>query len=258
MGLLQKNLPDFLKRLIKKAAYRLYDFTDSVFKGSIDKYDPQTLRVIRQYLRPDSNTIDVGAHLGHILREIIKTAPQGKHYAIEPIPHLFQGLKKNFGKKVTVLDYALSDKPGTAEFNLFVDKPALSGFKKRTDFGEQKVTRFTVNTERLDNLIPPETRIDLIKIDVEGAEMIVLEGARGLLKRDRPIVLFEFGSFSGGMYDTDPGRVYDIFSESGIQVSVIEYFLKKMKGFSREELIGQYQKGYNYFFIAYDEKLIRQ
>lgn len=256
MGSLQNNLPDFAKRWIKKAAYGLYDLTDLVFKGSIDKYDPQTLRVLEQCLRPDSNTIDIGAHLGHILREILKAAPQGKHVAIEPIPHLFQGLQKKFGNRVKVLDCALSDQQGTAEFNLFVDKPALSGLKKRTDFGNQEVKTFTVKTERLDDLIPVDQKIDLIKIDVEGAEMIVLEGARGLLKRDRPIVLFEFSSGGGSMYDTVPEKVYDIFADSGMQVSVIEYFLKKMQGFSREEFAGQYRKGYNYFFIAYDEKWI--
>lgn len=256
MGSIQKHLPDFAKRWIKKAAYGLYDLTDLVFQGSIDKYDPQTLRVLKQCLREDSNTIDIGAHLGHILREILKAAPKGKHLAIEPIPHLYQGLQKKFGHRVKVLDCALSDEKGTAEFNLFVDKPALSGLKKRTDFGNQEVKTFSVQTERLDDLVSPNTRIDLIKIDVEGAEMIVLQGAKALLKRDRPIVLFEFSSGGGSNYHTVPEKVYDIFAESGMQVSVIEYFLKKMQGLSREEFVGQYRKGYNYFFIAYDEKWI--
>lgn len=254
MGSIQKHLPDFAKRWIKKAAYGLYDLTDRIFQGSIDKYDPQTLRVLRECLKEDSNTIDIGAHLGHILREILKAAPRGRHLAFEPIPHLYAELKKKFGHKVTVLDYALSNQKGTAEFNHFVNKPALSGLKKRTDFGNLEVNTFTVQTERLDELVSPDTKIDLIKIDVEGAEMIVLEGARALLKRDRPIVLFEFSSGGGANYNTQPEKVYDIFAESGMQVSVIEYFLKKMQGFSREEFVGQYQKGYNYFFIAYDEK----
>lgn len=256
MGKFQQYLPDFAKRLIKQTAYRLYYFTESVFIGSIDKYDPQTIAIFRNYLRPDANCIDIGAHYGHILREMLKSAPRGKHFAFEPIPHLYAALSKKFGRQVRVFNYALSDTKGTATFNLFVDKPALSGLQKRTDYGEQAVENFTVQTERLDDIIPRDIKIDLIKIDVEGAELIVLKGARELLKRDKPIVLFEFGKGSGSAYSTNPEELFDLFEHCDMEVSVIEYFLKQQKGFSREEFCGQYEKGYNYFFIAYPAQLI--
>lgn len=256
MGQIQQHLPDLIKRLIKKSAYRLYNFTDTVFKGSIDKYDPQTIAVLKKYLVPGSNCIDIGAHFGHILREILKYAPSGNHFAFEPIPALYEKLQKDFGKKVRVFNLALSDSKGSSEFTLFTDKPALSGFKKRPDFGNQKVETFSVKTEKLDEIIPADIKIDLIKIDVEGAEVIVLRGAKETLRRNKPVVLFEFSSGGGSMYNTRPEEVYDLFATCDMQVSLIEYFLKGMQGFSREEFCGQYHKGYNYFFIAYSNTLL--
>jgi len=258
MGILQQYLPDFAKRTIKKIAYRLYFFTDSVFKGPIDKYDPQTLLIFKKYLGKTSNCIDIGAHHGHILREILAAAPRGTHFAFEPIPGLYKKLQKRFGKKVVLYNCALSDRKGTAEFNLVVDKPAISGLKKRTDYGPHPVSTFSVSTERLDDIVPPDVKIDLIKIDVEGAEMLVLKGAVELLRRNKPIVLFEFGSAAGDLYDTDPAVVYDLFTECGMEVSVIEYFLRRQTGFSREEFTGQYRKGYNYFFIAYNKDILKK
>jgi precorrin-6B methylase 2 len=55
--------------------------------------------LIRNHLKKDSNCIDIGANLGHILMEIVAAAPKGKHYAFEPIPdHVQFAKEKNFLK----------------------------------------------------------------------------------------------------------------------------------------------------------------
>jgi hypothetical protein len=46
--------------------------------------------------------------------------------------------------------------------------------------------------------------------------------------------------------------VYDLLESCGLSVSTLEYFLKSRPPFDRGEFIGQYKKGYNFFFIAYD------
>ncbi|MBV4358980.1 FkbM family methyltransferase [Pinibacter aurantiacus] len=252
---LRKIVPDALVLAAKKGAYRLYNFTDKFFTGPFDVYDFQTTKVINKVLSRNSNFIDIGAHKGHILRELIKAAPDGKGFAFEPIPPLFEKIKKQYGKKVAMYNLALSDAKGEAEFSYVVDRPAISGLKERTVQGEDYHTKqIKVTIEMLDNIIPADIHIDLIKIDVEGAELGVLKGGIKTIKRCKPYILFEFGLGSADLYNTTPEMMYDLFEECGLSVSTLDHFLKGRAPFDRNEFIGQYNKAYNYFFIAYDVK----
>jgi FkbM family methyltransferase len=250
---LRKIVPDTLILAAKKGAYRLYNFTDKFFTGPFDVYDFQTTNVINKVLKPDSNFIDIGAHKGHILRELIKAAPDGKGYAFEPIPPLFEKIKKLYGKKVAMYNLALSDEKGEAEFAYVVDRPAISGLKERTVEGEDYHTKkIKITIDTLDSIIPPDVQIDLVKIDVEGAELGVLKGGVNTLRRCKPYILFEFGLGAADLYNTTPEMVYDLLESCGLSVSTLEYFLKGRQPFDRGEFIGQYKKAYNFFFIAYD------
>ncbi len=61
----------------------------------------------------------------------------------------------------------------------------------------------------------PDYRPDVIKIDVEGAEQQVLEGALETLRRHRPIVIFEHGTGSAEAFGTCPGDIYQLLREQG-------------------------------------------
>lgn len=249
----RKIIPDFITTLAKKVAYALYQGSEKLFVGAFDKYDFQTFEVFKRVLKPTSNCIDVGAHKGFILEKILKNAPQGKVMAFEPIPDLYNNLKTKFGNKAQILNIALSDKMGVAEFAYYVDRPAISGFKQRDGHEHDgQVEHLKVPLNTIDNLVPEFMKIDLIKIDVEGAELSVLKGAERTLKNSKPYVLFEFGLGGADFYETTPQQIFDYLTECGLVLSTLEYFLKNMQPFSREEFVGQYSKSYNYFFIAYD------
>ncbi|MDI9364745.1 MAG: FkbM family methyltransferase [Flavobacterium sp.] len=249
----RKIVPTFVVDFAKQIAYALYRGSEKLFVGAFDKYDFQTFEVFKRVLKPTSNCIDVGAHKGFILEKILKYAPQGKVMAFEPIPDLYNNLKAKFGKKAQVLNIALSNKMGAAEFAYYVDRPAISGFKQRDAFeqdGNVKHLKVPLNT--IDNLVPEFTKIDLIKIDVEGAELLVLKGAERTIRNSKPYILFEFGLGGADYYETTPQQIFDYLTDCGLGLSTLEYFLKNMQPFSREEFVGQYAKSYNYFFIAYD------
>src|SRR5690606_21594008 len=125
----------------------------------------------RKVCKPGSNCLDVGCHKGEILDLFLQYAPQGTHYGFEPIPGLYEDLKKKYGalENCRLFDIALSDKKGTSSFNYVVSNPSYSGLLKRNyDHPNEQDTLITVRTERLDDLLPPDFRVDLIKIDVEG------------------------------------------------------------------------------------------
>jgi FkbM family methyltransferase len=256
MGLnkFKKFVPEFAIISVKKTVFLLHKITEKFFAGGvINKYDYETIEVIKKTLTKKSNWIDIGAHKGHILRELLNVAPNGASFAFEPIPALYKGLQNKYGKKVKVYDTALSDQKGEKTFTLFVDRPAFSGFNKRSTAGDYVTENLIVKVDRLDNIIDPSLHIDLIKIDVEGAEMEALKGAEKILKQSKPIILFEFGMGGTDVYDTTPEMMYDYLTDCGLVISTQENFLSHKGPFNKTEFVGQYTKGYNYFFMAYDE-----
>ncbi|MGH2866442.1 MAG: FkbM family methyltransferase [Solirubrobacteraceae bacterium] len=165
-------------------------------------------------LSRDAHTIDVGAHSGAVLRDIVRVAPAGRHIAYEPIPEFAAWLRAEFGS-VDVRNAALSDDNGQANFVLVDSAPELSGFKERAYHGVADVRKheITVRTERLDDSLPDWFEPRFIKIDVEGAELLVLRGARQTLQRFRPTIVFEHGIGAADCYDTGPADIYDLLVE---------------------------------------------
>ena len=249
---LRRYAPGWIKVISKKALFQVYRLTQAFYRLPVDKYDFQTVELIHKHLREDSNCIDIGANMGHILMEIVAAAPHGKHFAFEPIPDLYTDLKKKYSKNTQVFNYALSSKKGNTTFNYYPGRPAVSGFRERNSIIQQEPTLLSVQMERLDDIIPADLKIDLVKIDVEGAEYEVLQGARNLLQKNKPLVLFECGLGGADIYGTTPDQIYELFTDCGLGVSTIEYFNARKQPFSREEFSGQFYKNYNIFFIAYN------
>ena len=238
---------------LKAAIKRLLKLLPIAFTQN-QRYDRQTLQVIRKVCTPGSNCIDVGCHKGEILDQFIKYAPGGTHFGYEPIPDLYMDLVKKYAgvPNCHLFDIALSDKAGTSSFNYVVSNPSYSGLVKRTyDHPNEQDTQITVKTERLDELIPADRNIDLIKIDVEGGELLVLKGAVRTLERCKPVVIFEHGLGASELYGATPEQVYDLLDGCGLRVSLMGRFIKNETALSREEFCRHYYGKLNYYFIAY-------
>lgn len=232
-------------RNVRQNLRKLFD------KGEI--YDRQTIKVMKRALQPDSNCVDVGCHSGSILRHMLDLCPNGKHYAFEPIPTLYASLVKQFPETVKIYDIALSDSTGKATFNYVTSNSAYSGLEKRSyPTSEEQIDEITVKTELLDNIIPPNLKVDLIKIDVEGAEFKVLQGAVQTINRSRPIVVFEFGMGAADHYGTKPDDIYALLHDRcQLEISLMEYWLVGKKPLTRQEFNTQFDKVLNFYFIAY-------
>jgi FkbM family methyltransferase len=173
-----------------------------------DRRDKEHLRaILAAVLAADACCIDVGAHRGAVLADLVRLAPRGRHLAYEPLPELAALLAARF-PAVEVRNAALSDRAGEREFVRVVDDPGWSGFRERPTPGESRVERLVVRTERLDDALPEGFAPALIKIDVEGAELEVLDGALGTLAAHRPVVVFEHGAGSADHYGTRPEDVH--------------------------------------------------
>lgn len=122
--------------------------------------------------------VDVGAHIGSIVSQVKVNCPSVKITAIEPVPAKATKLRQSF-PDVTVIQSALSDEQGSASF--FVNGAYSS-------LNPVSAEQITVPVTRLDALVSDP---DVVKIDVEGAELGVLRGSERL--KSRPVYMFESG-----------------------------------------------------------------
>jgi len=176
--------------------------------------DRQGMSVLIASILPrDGSAIDVGSHAGAVLREIVRVAPAGRHIAYEPLPMFAANLAAEF-PTVEVRNAALSDATGQVEFIHVESAPEFSGMREREygAYANSPLSTITVRAERLDDALPSDFVPKLIKIDVEGAELLVLRGARETLRRHRPIVVFEHGIGAADRYGYGPGDVYDLLA----------------------------------------------
>jgi FkbM family methyltransferase len=177
--------------------------------------------LLRSTLRTDSSCIDVGAHRGSFLRQFLEFAPQGRHWAFEPIPAMASQLRREFGT-AEVHECALSDHEGRAAFQYVPELPAWSGLRVQPYPRAARPEPMTVAVRRLDGLIPEDVAIAFVKIDVEGAELEVLRGAEAVLVRCRPVVLFECAQVHHAQYATTPQDVHKVLARCGLGVFLMD------------------------------------
>jgi FkbM family methyltransferase len=236
-----------MKRILK----RLLQYSPVALTKN-QHYDRLTKKVIKTVCMPNSNCIDVGCHKGEILDLMLAAAPKGRHWGFEPIPILFEALKKKYeGTTCQISPVALSSSVGEAQFNYVTSNPSYSGLLRRKyDRPNEEDTSITVQTARLDDVLPQDYKVDLIKIDVEGAEMLVLEGARETIARSRPVVIFEHGIGASDIYGTGPEEVYTFFQSLNFGIYLLDEYLRKGTPFTKDQFVSQYSDRKNFYFIA--------
>lgn len=155
--------------------------------------------------------VDVGANRGQILAQALRVAPRGRHIAFEPIPALAAELAKAF-PQIDCRQKALGAAPGSGEFCHFTKLDGWSGLRRSPEISDERgrPEYITVEISTLDaELAGIEPR--LVKVDVEGAELGVIEGGRELLARARPVVLFEHVASAAALYGSSSAALWDAF-----------------------------------------------
>ena len=199
-----------------------------------------TTKLLHTVLAKDSCCVDIGANIGDFLEQFVSLAPEGKHLAFEPISLHAASLSKRY-PQVEVYECALSNKEGSATFFHAPDRDAWSGLKKQRYPDNVEPVETTVSIKRLDDLAQSKHHIDFIKIDVEGAEYEVLEGAKETLKRHRPTVLFEHAKLHNENYETTPEMIFELLNgECGMKI----YNLELSHEYSKNPFIDIYERSY--------------
>jgi FkbM family methyltransferase len=159
------------------------------------EYEGRIQAILNKLIPPNGFFLDIGANIGSILIPICKRRPDIRALAIEAAPWLFSYLEKNIQrnhlKNIQLLNFALFNK----------DDCEMDFFSPADKFGKGSLspvfttTGTKVMTKRVDTILDQLEikQVDVVKIDVEGFEYFVLNGAEQLLDHlHAPVIVFEF------------------------------------------------------------------
>lgn len=165
-------------------------------------FSTDLLNFAREFVTSGSNVWDIGANVGvFTFAAAAKAGPTGRILAVEADRWLVglleraERINRSAGLVVEVLPAAIADRSGSVKFNVAERGRAsnwIESATQRTTAGGSRRTR-TVPTLSLDTLLDDGPRPDVVKIDIEGAEVLALQGATRLLGEVRPILYVEVG-----------------------------------------------------------------
>jgi FkbM family methyltransferase len=162
-----------------------------------DGFEDVEMAFVEKMLRPGMTVLDAGAHHGlYTLLASRRVGKRGRVIAFEPSPRERKRLRRhlwlNRSKNVAVQSCALGDEHREAELFLVTGREDWCNSLRAPQIDARTVT-VRVELERVDDVLEKLgiARVDFIKLDVEGAELSTLQGARATLAASRPVILAE-------------------------------------------------------------------
>jgi FkbM family methyltransferase len=176
--------------------------------------DPSTngeFALLRAYLQPGMVAFDVGANLGNWTMQALAIQPSLRIYAFEPVSHLFESIHQRFAgdKRVICTNVVLADQAGQSEIYLDRKWSGSNSLFCRGLFSEFRTETVTAATGDAFVVEHRLGAVDFLKLDVEGAEVKVIQGFRETFAR-RQIGLCQLEY--GGTYIDARVFLRDIFT----------------------------------------------
>jgi FkbM family methyltransferase len=203
-------------KCVHNGKYNVFVIADDEYIGPLiqagHEWDGWMRADVGEYYVPGTEILDIGANIGY---NALMFSDYGPVYAFEPIFHKIVKLNIENNKLKHVIHsvpIALSDKSEVVSMYMAnsVKNTGLrnyGGTSIYTDEGTDYSTETKVDCRRLDDIYKGG-RVSIIKIDVEGHELQVLEGARDTIKRDLPTILIE-------IHEYDESKVPSLLKELG-------------------------------------------
>lgn len=176
---------------------------------------------MKSYLKPGMTFVDVGANIGsHTIHGSRLVGREGKVFSIEADRNTFDLLQSNIrGNGVanaTLFNQCVCDKQGEVLFNVDLNSARSSLVRKGS-------SQILLSANRLDDLLPRGIQVDLLKLDVEGAEYLVLSGATQIFQRTPPrVVVFEATSNQKEIQEFLSSHGYRLYKFHRSNCSLIE------------------------------------
>lgn len=217
------------------------------FELLTQRHEAETLALIQRLVKPNMTVLDIGGHIGYYARAVAPLVGDGgKVISFEPHPTTVQTLRANVAqfKNVIVAQVAVSDQEGTAELfdylmmsasgSLHYDESLRDLQKSQTGKGDiaprlaqdMPVSKFSVRTVRIDDYLAELNihSVDVIKMDIEGAEMSALRGMANIIQNSPKLsLIMEYNPQALSASGLDPVAVVeDVVAMGFDRVEAIE------------------------------------
>ena len=218
-GLLHYRYPEEVV-LIEQENFKIFIYKDDPAIGKaiyIGDFEPEVRAIFRRFIRPALSVLDVGANAGpHTLLAASIVGASGYVLAVEPNPknvRLLEASRRINGFEwVKVAQVAAGRNVGILILNATDSNGTTS--EVPDDLGRLMHSE-TVTSLPLEILIPPERKVDFIKLDIEGAEYNALVGLQQTIHRCRPIIVSEYS----------PGLILEISGVEGVEY--LRWFIER-------------------------------
>jgi FkbM family methyltransferase len=186
---------------------------------SVGEWEPGLTSLLGAHIKPGMTIVDAGAHIGYFSCLAGRLAgPRGLVVAFEPAPRNYELLLANVWRNgltnVVCFPWALSDQQGFVDLHLSADN---SGDHRIFEHGDRSTVRVrTAALDSVDALRPP---VDVVKVDVQGAEEAVFRGAERLLAASPgALVVVEFSTNELGAYGSDARALLAYYRSLGYTI----------------------------------------
>lgn len=206
--------------------------------------EPGPVALFKTLIRPGMTVLDIGANIGiYSLHAAQILGPEGHLHSFEPVPKIHQILRDNIQVNgfletgsVQLHQLALSDWDGRSEFAVF---PGNWGHSTLFP-GDREADRITVDVRKLDDMLG-DARVDVVKIDAEGAELNVLRGMRNVIARNPGIrILMEFGPSNLVRANIAPEDLLDWLEANDISYARVDDLSGQLRKTCQAELIAAF------------------
>ena len=220
------------------------DFGVALELQSTGEYEVATIAYCKKMLKPGMVFVDVGANIGlFTLMAARQVGPAGHVYAFEPdagnSAFLRKNIERNGYRNVTCIAKAISDRSGTCTLFLSESNPS----DHRTYHVSHGRKSISIECVSLDEFFPVDARIDMIKMDIEGAEGIALKGMNRILTAEHPPeLIIECFPSKLEKVGADPLRLLQSLEEKGFLLSIIDDALGTMRPLDAASIIRECRK----------------
>jgi FkbM family methyltransferase len=179
---------------------------DDYLREMGEEFEPDNVVLLTRLCNDDSRVLDIGANIGMTAIALSQICPRGRIAAIEPLPRTFQYLQRNVAKagfsNLRIFNFALGSSEGPVLMQGHPSNFASSFIADNYKIPNSDHFAEKVMVRRLDSAFSELSldRLDFMKVDVEGFELEVFEGAKETLATYQPIVFLEMNHWCLNIY----------------------------------------------------------
>jgi len=183
-------------------------------------YERPETKMVEKLFSDGDTFFDIGANIGWYSLNVAAAHRNSKIFSFEPIPNTYKQLLKNIELNsrslITPCNFGFSDQSGEFPFYYY---PEGSGNASSANLTErQDIETVMCNVQTLDDFCTNKNeKVDFIKCDVEGAELLVFKGGIKTIQRDKPIVFSEILRKWSSKFNYNPNEIFKLFKSMGFE-----------------------------------------